>query len=64
MPPGAQSVGFRDQRSTLNDYLINSNECDAVVDWDRTIRNDDVPDTFKAEHSPTASIPTPPVTPP
>lgn len=48
--PGAQSIGARAERAALNEWIINSGECDDVVDWDRVVRNDAAPDTFKPEY--------------
>lgn len=48
--PGAQSLGAREERSKLNEWIMNSQRCDDTVDWDRTLRNDTSPDTYKVEY--------------
>jgi lysophospholipase L1-like esterase len=48
--PAAQSSHKIQERSRLNNWIMNSRECDEVVDWDRTIRNDAAPNTFKVEY--------------
>ncbi len=46
-PPRAQSLGAWRERVKLNEWIRTSRRCDDTVDWDRTLRNDALPPTYK-----------------
>jgi lysophospholipase L1-like esterase len=50
--PGAQSApgNLNGEREKLNDWILNSKNCDLVVDYNKVVQNETVPTTWKPEY--------------
>lgn len=50
--PGAQSgpSNYNGQRDQLNDWILNSGNCDAVVDWGRQIQDPNNPNAYAPQY--------------
>lgn len=51
-PPGAQSTlaNWNGERDRLNEWILHSGNCDAVVDYDAVVRHETLPNTWKPEY--------------
>jgi lysophospholipase L1-like esterase len=49
-PPDASIATPTDERSKINAWILNSGECDDVVDWAAVLRDPQAPDTFRPEY--------------